>query len=296
MASIAELIDSRKFSRDEEGHLAGTRVFRVLQAQNEQAAKIAFDALEDSRVFPGYPFAALDRVDIQGTNGNTLYVVTATYTSFRGGRRQRDPDTLPDVPFFGWSYAKETVDVPFAYLKTITTRTGDNEDSAIVWDAKTVKVAERRVRRSLKVSYESDDTSTLDVIAAQDHRIHTIRGTKYLFLGASVEQDSKDQTRFLITYTWELDRGTTITPTESTLVVFPDSPIPDPGTGRQYGYICAPREGIVNANGSITIRKPFTVMDLVANQNARAIPEAVLIQTFENDPDGWRSLPGMVPL
>ena len=293
MASIAELIDSRKFSRDEEGHIAGTRVFRVLQAQNEQAAKIAFDALEDSRVFPGYPFAAPDPVDIPGTNGNTLNGVPATYTSFRAGRRQRDPDTLPDVPFFGWSYAKETVDVPFAYLKTITTRTGDNEDSAIVWDAKTVKVAERRVRRSLKVSYESDDTSTLDVIAAQDHRIHTIRGTQYLFLGASVEQDSKDQTRFIITYTWELDKGTTITDTQSVRVIFPEE-LPPAGPPR--GYICAPRGAVRNANGSLTIREPYTVMDLVANQSANRSPEAVLIQTFENDPDGWRSLPGMVPL
>jgi len=296
MASIAELIDSRKFSRDEEGHLAGTRVFRVLQAQNEQAAKIAFEAMEDSRIFPGFPGAVLDRVDIQGTNGNTLYLVNATYSSFRGGRRERDPQTLPTEPFFGWSYAKETVDVPFAYRKTITTRTDDDEVTAVVWDAKTVKVAERRVRRSLKVEYISDNTATLDVIAAQDHRVHTIRGTKYLFLGASVEQDTKDQTRFLINYTWELDRGTTVVPTESTLVTFPDTPFPDPGTGRQYGYICAPREGVVNANGSVTIRKPYTVMDLVANQDAQAFPEAVLIQTFEEDADGWRTLPGMVPL
>jgi len=296
MATIAELIDSRKFSRDEEGHIAGTRVFRVLQAQNEQAAKIAFDALEGSNQFPGYPFVVLDRVDIQGTNGNTLYIVNATYTSFRGGRRQRDPDTIPDVPFFGWQYAKETVEIPFAFQKTITTRTGDDEETAVVWDAKTVKVAERRVRRTLKVAYESDQTNSLDVIAEQDHKIHRIRGKDYLFLGADVQQDSKDQTRFLITYTWELDKGTTITPTASTLVVFPDSPIPDPGTGRRYGYICAPREGVVNPNGSVTIRKPYTTMDLIANQNARDIPEAVLIQTFENDPDGWQTLPGMVPL
>ena len=296
MASIAELIDARKFSRDEEGHIAGTRVFRVLQAQNEQAAKIAFDAMEDARIFPGYPFAVLDRVDIQGTNGNTLYLVNATYSTFRGGRRERDPQAVPAVPFFGWAYAKETVEIPFAYQNTITTRTGDDEVTAVVWDAKTVKVPERRIRRSLKVEYVSPNSAALDIIATQDHNIHTIRGMRYLFLGASVEQDTKDQTRYLITYTWELDRGTTITPTQSTLVVFPDTPLPDPGTGRQYGYICAPREGVVNPSGSVLIRKPYTTMDLVANQNAQAFPEAVLIQQYDEDTTGWQSLPGMVPL
>jgi hypothetical protein len=296
MASIGELIDARKFSKDEDGSIAATRVFRVLQAQNEQAARVAFDALEGSNAFPGYPFVVLDRVDIQGANGNTLYIVNATYSTFRGGRRPRDPETITEIPFFGWQYAKETVEIPFAFRKTITTRTGDQEATAIVWDAKTVKVAERRVRRTLRVAYVTDQTASLDIIAIQDRKIHTIRGKDYLFLGADVQQDSKDQTRFLITYTWELDKGTTVTPTSSTIVAFPDGPLPDPGTGRQYGFICAPRDAVVNSGGSVTIRAPYTVMDLVANPDARAIPEAVLIQSYEADPDGWRTLPGMVPL
>jgi len=293
--SISEMIDSRRYSRDADGQRAGTRVFRVLNAQTEDAARVEWEGLSDGRVFPTDPALVWDRIDVQGTNGNTVYIVTATYTTFRGGRRQRDPETLPAEPVFGWGQAKETVDIPFAYQVDITTATGDQTATKTVWDAKLVKVVERRVRRTLRVEYTTTNTATLDVIAEQDHKVHKIRGKYYLFLGADVQQDSKDQTRFIITYSWELDNGTWVTSTDDTLIIFPDSPIPDPGDGLRHGYVCAPRY-TVQRGDAFNIRKPYTTLDLIAPRNPETPPQAVNIQAVENDDDGWRSLPGMVPL
>ncbi len=45
--------------------------------------------------------ACLDRVNVEGRNGNTLFIVTASYSSF-GGFLKRDEPEEAFVPFFGW--------------------------------------------------------------------------------------------------------------------------------------------------------------------------------------------------
>ena len=293
---IREAIDSRAVSKDANGQKAGARTFLSIGVPNPAAALAEFDALADARVHPDDAGLVFDRVDCRGQNGNTVYVVTATYTTFRGGRRPTEPQATADNPVFGWDYQKVTVEIPVAYQQTITTRSGDRSVTAIVWDAKTVKVAERRIVRSLRVAFETDNSSTLDIIADQDRKLHTIRGREYLFLGASVSQDSKDQRRYLIEYTWELDRGTIIRNTPSTLIIFPDAPIPAPGTGGRLMYILAPADAVVLPSTSVRLRTPYHTLDAIAAADARTPPEAVQILAYDSDPEGWRGLPGMVPL
>ncbi len=93
MASIAELIDSRQYTRDRNGKEAGTRVFRVLEAQNEAGARDEFYAMTDYNRFPGAGIGCiLDRVAVEGRNGNTVFIVTASYSSFGGFLKRDEPE------------------------------------------------------------------------------------------------------------------------------------------------------------------------------------------------------------
>ena len=165
MATIAELIDSRQYTRDSNGKEAGTRVFRVLEAQNEAGARDEFYALTDYNRFPGAGFGCvLDRVSVEGRNGNTLFIVTAIYSSFKGFIKRDEPEESFQ-PYFGWGYKKATVTLPFVYQTTLTTSSGELQATKQVWSAKTIDIAEVRIARTLKVRYETDNSNTLDVIA-----------------------------------------------------------------------------------------------------------------------------------
>lgn len=310
MATIAELIDSRKYSRDQNGNEAGSRSFRVLQVQNEAGARDEFFQLADCRIFPGCPGMVLDRVDVEGKNGNTVFVVNATYSTF-GGFRKREEIENGVRPFFSWSYTKETVELPFTFLINVTTSTENQSTTLPVATAKIVKISERRIMRILKTRYQTQNVASLDIIAEQDRKIHRIKGQQYLFMGADVQQDPKDQTSFVITYSWQQDRGTYITAKGNSGVYVSAgeqfNPVTlDPQTQR-FGYvIAAPIENVIpgpRTQGRFLVRPPYSTLDLVpANisvdfeTDKLFPPQAVAIYQYDEDDNGWRSLPGMIEL
>ena len=307
MASIAELIDSRQYTRDRNGKEAGTRVFRVLEAQNEAGARDEFYALTDYNRFPGAGIGCiLDRVNVEGRNGNTLFIVTASYSSF-GGFLKRDEPEEAFVPFFGWGYKKATVTLPFITPITVTTNSGESSVTRIVWTAKTVNIVENRLIRTLKVRYETDNSNTLDVIAEQDRKLHRIRGKQYLFTGADVQQDLKDPNVFLITYQWEQDNDTRFLNVDNPRVqVFLGGTSTLAGTVNQkpdktlgVGYLCGAIDtfgDVVLSGGNFEVRKPYTQIDLTAQTSEDGAPRPCFIKLFEEDDDGWQQLPGMIPL
>lgn len=306
MASIAELIDSRQYTRDRNGKEAGTRVFRVLQAQNEAGARDEFYALTDYNRFPGAGIGCiLDRVNVEGRNGNTLFIVTASYSSF-GGFLKRDEPEEAFVPFFGWGYKKVTVKLPLIYAQEITTSSGESSVTKLVWSAKTIDISESRLIRTLKVRYQTDNSNTLDVIAEQDRKLHLIRGKQYLFTGADVQQDLKDPSVFLITYSWEQDNGTkvVVTPTARGFVAgvgLGSSEDEKPDKIKGIGYICGAINGqlfdkVYTFANTVYMRMPYFQIDLVAQATEDGSPRPVPIKIYDEDDDGWQQLPGMVPL
>jgi hypothetical protein len=306
MASIAELIDSRQYTRDRNGKEAGTRVFRVLEAQNEAGARDEFYALTDHNRFPGASIGCiLDRVNVEGRNGNTLFIVTASYSSF-GGFLKRDEPEEAFVPFFGWGYKKVTVTLPFIYAQDVTTNSGEASVTKTVWNAKTLSVPENRLIRTLKVRYQTDNSNTLDVIAEQDRKLHRIRGKQYLFTGADVQQDLKDPSVFLITYNWEQDNGTKVLTSPKVRGFVGGMGLgttldEKPEKVKGIGYICGAVDGqlldIVYAAATlVTMRMPYYQIDLVAQATEDGAPKPVPIRLYDEDDDGWQQLPGMIPL
>jgi len=309
MASIAELIDSRQYTRDRNGKEAGTRVFRVLEAQNEAGARDEFYALTDHNRFPGASIGCiLDRVNVEGRNGNTLFIVTASYSSF-GGFLKRDEPEESFVPFFGWGYKKATIKLPFVFSTSITTSSGESSVTKQVWTAKTVDVSESRLIRTLKVRYSTDNSNTLDVIAEQDRKLHRIRGKQYLFTGADVQQDTKDPSVFIITYQWEQDNGTfssSVNPRMKLYVAGNGGPgeglIVTPSESNDVAYLCGYNKDqgadlvFDSDGGNFLIRSPYTQVDITASNAENKLPRPTGLRLYDEDDLGWQQLPGMVPL
>lgn len=303
MATIAELIDQRNLSEDTNKTMAGRRVFRVLEASNEAAAVAAFYADASTQVFPGVPKLELDRIDIQPRAGNRLFVVTATYSTADIGKFRvlEAPEEQRDDPFFGWAYRKETVKIPFMFQQRMVTRSGSVQAIKEVFSVKTMDIRESRIVRSLKVKYEGS-TRDLDQIAAQDRKLHSIRGALMLFIGADVQQDPADQRKFSITYNWEVDIGTRMVATDTTpvLVYGTSQTLPiAPGTQMRKGIVMGARMTIGDSlftTGYIVVRPAFHVLDVIQGENEERPPRAVAILPYDTDDLGWRSLPGMVPL
>jgi hypothetical protein len=304
MADIQELIDSRQYKVDRFGKEAATRVFRVLQVSNEIGAKNEFNRLADSNQFPGASaFCVLDSVSVEGKNGNTVFIVTANYSSFGGFLAPRD-DTVVDS-FFGWGYRKVTVKLPFLYQGTITTSSGETEGiTNLVWFAKTVDIVETRLLRTYKLKYKARNSNELDVIAQQDRKLHLINGEQYLFNGADVQQDSKDPRVFIITYTWELDKGTFARASpKMKLYISGDSAINFPTIGslrQDVGILCGFRSGSASnqfvsetSEHPVLIRSPYTTVDLAGAEAALTIPKPTGYMLYDYDDEGWKRLPGI---
>ncbi len=302
MASIAELIDSRQYTIDRNGKEAGTRVFRVLEAQNEVGAKDEFRRLAGFDQFPGASSGCiLDSVSVEGKNGNTLFIVTANYSSF-GGFLGRQDDSFE--PYFGWGYRKVTVKLPFLYQGSITTSSGDAEVTKNVWFAKTVDITESRLIRTFKTRFRTNDLSILDVIADQDRKIHFINGKQYLFTGADVQQDTKDPRTYYITYTWELDNGTFAHATSKMkLYIAGDSAINQiqlPALGKDVGILCGFRL-ISSSNTFVSesdeegtlIRSPYASVDLAGAESESDIPKPTGYLLYDYEDEGWKKLPGI---
>lgn len=285
MATCTELMDGRKYSRDSNGAVACSRTFAVFGAQNEAGARSALE------LFPGYDKfpnddtigLKLDRMDIEARGGNSHFVITAQYSSFRGSRR-----TIEIERFFGWDRAKIEVDIPFCWAEQITTGSDSNQLFKVVWKADVKTITERRIRRVLNTTFTTSDTRELDVIATQENCLHNINGTYYHFIGADVQQDSTDVQKFRLTYTWEIDQGSWMPIDRTTNFAAPlQQAVMD-------GLVYIPLyPGADVDNQRQLVRPPYTVLDLVPSYDAGILPWVTVISPLVDLGDAWRQLPGI---
>lgn len=293
MATITEKVDGRKYTRDANGTVAASRTFVCLNAANEHSARVAFEQHPDASQFPGATDfgLVLDRIDIEGRGGGSHYIINATYSTFRGGRRATETTANNNVPFWGWERAKVEVEIPWCWGEKLTGASNDPEDVRVIWRAGVRTITERRVRRTLRVNFVSDDTRTLDVIAEQEDNVHVIRGQRYHFIGADVSQDPKDQTRFVISYTWELDRGTYMPFDGRTqFIKFTEDRA---AVADGVAYIPLPKDAEPDDVGGVLLRFPYYRLDLIARGDPRLAPRCIEWSELYLDPEGWRELPGI---
>lgn len=273
---VTEQYRSRVRSKDALNKGAGTRVWNVYGTNGSTAAaEAAMMQTAGTMVYPDDPTLVFDRFDYQRLGDTNATQVTGSFSTNGAGRFTQRPTKKPDEWYvWGWDQRSTTADVFIAAQTTITAQSGESSATVAVWTVQPTKVSEVRIQRPLKSRVTIINTIDLDPIAVQRDRIHTIRGQQYHYLGAEVAQ--VDDGVFDLKHLWEQDKGTK-TPTGPN-VVNVMSP-PDAPTG--------------------LIRNPYSVVRVLPPDNPRVVGGSpgspISIYPYANDPDGWRSLPG-VPL
>jgi len=118
-----------------------------------------------------------------------------------------------------------------------------------------------------------------------DGKIHLIFGKFYQFIGAETTQDPRDLAKYTITYEWELDEGTPIPP-GATVIQIPGEQsieavvLPEPANGETSPTLW---------------RYPFSVPYLY-QFDPKERPLYIPFFPYAIEPDGWRTLPGLVDL
>lgn len=286
MAIVKELIDGRTYETDLNDARSGTRRFVVLECRVPHAAAAAFEAEATAQVYPGFinpltqePLLVLHSYTMRSEGGTAGWFIDATYK--------------PVLPIIGtryyWEYVKLTQEMPLAAPVVITPPSGSNASRQLVYGYQTVPIAEKRIRRSVKVGkkYSGIGTDTalqLDYIATQIDKLHSIFGKLHLFVGADVVSDERDRNLFTITYTWELDNGTP----------YPPYPIyQEVGEPLNQSVDVVIRPDYVNGEDTSLWRPAYSKLIPYPNTEPQLFPRATLFYPYDLEPDGWLRLPGI---
>lgn len=273
MAIIREAIDGRTLSSDRADEIVGTRTFMALNCPSVAAAELAFSQYPDALIFPDNERLDLYSYRISSEGAGAKWTIEAEYRPEKNLMRE------------GWSYVKLQTPLPLVSPSYVTTATGNTELRTLVLGVEQKPIPEKRVRRTITIDYIINTNAELDPIAQQDGKIHLIFGRFYQFIGAETTQDARDRFKYTITYEWELDEGTPIPP-GATVIQIPGEQsieavvLPEPANGETSPSLW---------------RYPYSVPYLY-QFDPKERPLYIPFFPYAIEPDGWRTLPGLVDL
>jgi len=270
-----ELALEAQYGQDRTGKETAMRRFSV-PTLNPSAALEAENLPKVNTAHPDIPSVRLDRysvsVDPTGTcRVDCMYSSDGRYIDLRTPNRDQ-----PAWYHWGWAQRKVQVELPVAIRAMKLSTAGDGtEVEKKVWTIGKKIINEMRVVRPLQVRVQVTDVRIFDVIARQTDKLHRMPdGRLYHFEGASVSQVD-DAGNYDISYTWELDPGTT-------WFVYST----DPETIRY----CRLFEGPIEMPFR---RDPYTVFGAYQDGNPETdVPKCRLEPLYDTDEHGWRELPG----
>lgn len=275
MALFTEV--DRTYNRDASGHRAGTRTWKTTLA-SATAALDQFETVQNGRVHPDDPILLFDRVDASPLGIGSGFLVTAYYTTFRGGRFTQRPPRQPgqQTSFRAWGQRDVQIEIPIAVREPRIVGEGGQPVTFLVWVPQVLKVQETNIQRIYRTRLDMSAYDQLDAIAQQKLRIHTIRGVRYQFMGGEVREG--DGTYIDVTYTWELDAGT------------PDKIAFQPGEEASVVVLPIRRE---QGEEPGMLRKPYSRLKNIPPADPRDdFGYSVRLYQWAEDPDGWKKLPG----
>ena len=268
------------FATDFNGKSQASRTF-VVDTLDVEAARLASGVPIPGSQHPLYPALTLDAIEVSPQETGTC-LVTCRYSNDRRFGSTRTPNKdAPNWFHWGWASRKVMIEVPIAVKKLIIASDGNaTQDEKLVWTIGKKQVSETRIIRPLQVRVQVSNVRDLDVIARQTDNLHVMPdGQKYHFEGGTVSQIDDNGT-YDISYTWELDQGTTnfprfVTDNARYCVQVTNGQSPeDPDAGPIY-------------------RDPYTVfLAYQGGDPEYVIPSCELNAIYPEDPDGWRVLPG----
>lgn len=250
------------------------------------------EAVNRGDVHPDYPLLVAE---------NVIYTPTGYGTSVRASYVPVEflepipPENTTDLDWtrIDTDHEDEDVDIPvFERVTKSFPGPNDTVTEQMVWQRRDNVVPFRKsvVVHRLQINAEvvsglgaASAIAISDIVTAQHNKIHTILGRKMLFQADGSRRTSKDQYQF--NYRWIEDSG--IPYLEDHIVIDNDGPTTGPGFAK-IGSEAFPVASI----GFVI--PPFS---LVRTSPVDGDPEAVPVVTvslaFEEDPDGYLTLPGI---
>jgi hypothetical protein len=262
---------SNRVSTDRNGRATASRRF-IVDTLAKDAALTADGIPTTGSQHPNYTNLTLDRISAE-VSGNGVCYVECEYSNDRRFVEARQPNRdAPSWYHWGWAQRAVQVEIPIAVRSSvISTNQFGEEITTLVWKIGKKLLTEIRIIRPCSVRITVSNVRALDVIADQTNKLHTMPdGMVYLFEGGTVSQVD-DTLTYDVSYVWSRDNGT-------------------------YGLPAFDTENVkyclLNGFG-VPFRPSYTVLSAIQIGNpATDIPKAFISETYDEQPDGWRLLPG----
>ncbi len=275
MANLIELDTSGSIDIDAANKAASVRIF-YSSLSTPEAATAAFYNEIGSGPHPTNPSLRFDRVSIVPEDRGSGYRLTASYTTFGGGRFNTREQ--PEGYWFKWRYSNVSVttEIPANVREQRIVKSGDTEEPIDVWVTASLPIQEYRTVWIFQAYTQVSDYRSFRVITNQLGKVHTFGGVLARFASGTARDDDKRPGWYTVEYNWEVDAGT-------------PRPTNQENFGERY-LILDPNNRPVSAG---FYRLPYETFVTIPSTGPEVEPHAhIAVQTYARDPDGWRSLPG----
>lgn len=277
MASLIELDISGSTDIDAANKAAAVRIFHT-DLLSVDAARTAFadEVGGPSHSHPDNPALRFDRLSIVPEDRGSGYRLTASYSTFGGGRFSSR--TKPEGYSFRWRYSNVSVttEIPANVRERRVVRSGDTSDLVDVWVSVPLPIQEYRTVWTLVVYTSVSDYRAFREITNQIGKLHYFGQNVARFASGTVRDDESRPGWYTVEYSWEIDTGT-LRP-ENTNDFTPRYVIELPENRQNFtNYYRLPYESLV----VIPSEEPKTETH-----------KTLAVQTYTDEPDGWRRLPG----
>jgi hypothetical protein len=275
VANLIELDTSGSIDIDAANKAASVRIF-YSSLSTPEAATAAFYNEIGSGPHPTNPSLRFDRVSIVPEDRGSGYRLTASYTTFGGGRFNTREQ--PEGYWFKWRYSNVSVttEIPANVREQRIVKSGDTEDVVDVWVSASLPIQEYRTVWIFQAYTQVSDYRSFRVITNQLGKVHTFGGVLARFASGTARDDDKRPGWYTVEYNWEVDAGT-------------PRPTNQENFGERY-LILDPNNRPVSAG---FYRLPYESFVTIPSTSPAVEPHAhIAVQTYARDPDGWRSLPG----
>lgn len=206
--AVREVLESRNYTRDFLGKRQGTRVFQV-DATTEAAALGHIDIPQENSEYPGDPGCKCDQRVATPIPGFGVYNVNLSYSSDRSGGMPQVKDKLA-AGYYKLFEGFEDADLTYPAFgkKTERVSSGGNSVDLLVYEAKKITAKITRAYMGVEVVTPFLDINQMTYIAGQVGKLHELQpGSKWLFMGATMQEYERDTTKQLVRYKWTFDPG-----------------------------------------------------------------------------------------
>ena len=275
MANLIELDTSGSIDIDAANKAASVRVF-YSSLSTPEAATAAFDNEIGRGPHPTIPGLRFDRLSVVPEDRGSGYRLTASYSTFGGGRFNTREQ--PEGYWFKWRYSNVSVttEIPANVREQRIVKAGDTEEPIDVWVTASLPIQEYRTVWIFQAYTQVSDYRSFRVITNQLGKVHSFAGIQARFASGTARDDDKRPGWYTVEYNWEVDAGT-------------PRPTNQENFGERY-LILDPSNRPVSAG---FYRLPYESFVTIPSTGPEVEPNGhIAVQTYARDPDGWRSLPG----